>query len=123
MFFNEVFSVCGCLFIGYVDVEVLQIFLVELGCMFQYLLVDCLVVEGIDKFVLVGCIGFYFLVGCLYDMMEIMMVIYIEFDIVLFLLEKCMEFIFCYCLVIKEIGVVGVIMVELVVGFFLNEDC
>lgn len=76
-----------------------------------------------DWFVFVGCIGFYLLVGCLYDMFEIMMFIYINLEVVNLLLKKCLDFIFCYCMVLKVIGVNGVVMVELVVGFLFDEDC
>ena len=61
--------------------------------------------------------------GRLYDMSEIMMLIYINPEAAVQLLRKCTDFILRYCLALKATGVGGVIMAEPAAGLLSNEDC
>lgn len=63
-----------------------------------------------DRPVLAGCIGPYSLAGRLYDMSEIMMLIYINPEAANTLLRKCTDFIIRYCMALKATGVNGVVM-------------
>ena len=76
-----------------------------------------------DRPVFAGCIGPYSLAGRLYDMSEIMMLIYINPDAANTLLRKCSDFITRYCMALKATGVNGVIMAEPAAGLLSNEDC
>ena len=68
-------------------------------------------------------IGPYSLAGRLYDMSEIMMLIYINPDAANTLLRKCSDFITRYCMALKATGVNGVVMAEPAAGLLSNEDC
>ena len=70
-----------------------------------------------------GCIGPYSLAGRLYDMSEIMMLIYINPEAANTLLRKCTDFIIRYCMALKATGVNGVVMAEPAAGLLSNEDC
>ena len=76
-----------------------------------------------DRPVLAGCIGPYSLAGRLYDMSEIMMLIYINLEAANTLLHKCTDFIIRYCMALKATGVNGVVMAEPAAGLLSNEDC
>ena len=65
-----------------------------------------------DRPVFAGCIGPYSLAGRLYDMSEIMMLIYINPEAANSLLKKCSDFILRYCMALKATGVNGVVMAE-----------
>lgn len=65
-----------------------------------------------DRPVFAGCIGPYSLAGRLYDMSEIMMLIYINPQAAITLLHKCTDFILRYCMALKATGANGVIMAE-----------
>ena len=68
-------------------------------------------------------IGPYSLAGRLYDMSEIMMLIYINPEAANTLLHKCTDFIIRYCMALKATGVNGVVMAEPAAGLLSNEDC
>jgi len=72
---------------------------------------------------LAGCIGPFSLAGRLYDMSEIMVLIYEHPDAAHTLLTKCTDFIEKYCRALKSAGAHGVMMAEPAAGLLSNEDC
>lgn len=76
-----------------------------------------------DRPVFGGCIGPFSLAGRLYDMSEIMVLIYEHPDAAHTLLAKCTDFIGKYCLALKQTGVQGVVMAEPAAGLLSNDDC
>lgn len=76
-----------------------------------------------DKPVFAGCTGPFSLAGRLFGMSEIMLSIYIEPQVVLSLLDKCIEFLIRYCSALKRTGVTGVFIAEPAAGLLSNEDC
>ena len=76
-----------------------------------------------DRPVLAGCIGPFSLAGRLYDMSEIMALIYENPDAAHTLLAKSTDFIEKYCMAIKQTGVHGVMMAEPAAGLLSNKDC
>lgn len=72
---------------------------------------------------LAGCIGPFSLAGRLYDMSEIMVLIYEQPDAAHTLLAKCTEFILKYCEALKRTGANGVMMAEPAAGLLSNDDC
>ncbi len=121
---NEVPSVVGRLLKNEADIYTLSVPDVSRGRVPEYLKANRLAAEHIhDKPVLAGCIGPYSLAGRLYDMSEIMMLIYINPDAAKVLLDKCASFITRYCQALKEAGADGVIMAEPAAGLLSNEDC
>lgn len=121
---NEVPSVTGRLLTDEAAIETLQVPDVNKGRVSEYLKANRLAAEHLtDRPVLAGCIGPYSLAGRLYDMSEIMMLIYINPDAAKMLLAKCSEFITNYCLALKEAGANGVVMAEPAAGLLSNEDC
>lgn len=121
---NEVPSVVGRLLKNEADIYALNVPDTSKGRVPEYLKANRLAAEHIqDKPVLAGCIGPYSLAGRLYDMSEIMMLIYINPDAAKVLLGKCAEFITNYCLALKAVGADGVIMAEPAAGLLSDEDC
>ena len=121
---NEVPSVTGRLLTDEAAIETLQVPDVNKGRVPEYLKANRLAAEHLtDRPVLAGCIGPYSLAGRLYDMSDIMMLIYINPDTAKMLLAKCSEFITNYCLALKEAGANGVVMAEPAAGLLSNEDC
>ena len=121
---NEVPSVTGRLLTDEAAIGTLQVPDVNKGRVPEYLKANRLAAEHLtDRPVLAGCIGPYSLAGRLYDMSEIMMLIYINPDAAKMLLAKCSEFITNYCLALKEAGANGVVMAEPAAGLLSNEDC
>jgi len=76
-----------------------------------------------DRPLFAGCIGPFSLAGRLYDMSEIMVLIYEHPDAAHTLLYKCTDFIEKYCLALKETGANGVVMAEPAAGLMSNDDC
>ena len=70
-----------------------------------------------------GCIGPFSLAGRLYDMSDIMMLIYENADAAHTLLNKCTQFIQKYCEALKLTGANGVLMAEPAAGLLSNDDC
>lgn len=121
---NEVPSVSGRLLADEAAIEKLEIPALNKGRIPEYLKANMLAVRNItDRPVLAGCIGPYSLAGRLYDMSEIMMLIYINPEAATSLLQKCTDFITRYCMALKATGVNGVVMAEPAAGLLSNEDC
>lgn len=121
---NEVPSVSGRLLADETAIEALEIPALNKGRIAQYLKANMLTAKNItDRPVLAGCIGPYSLAGRLYDMSEIMMLIYISPEAANTLLRKCTDFIIRYCMALKATGVNGVVMAEPAAGLLSNEDC
>ena len=70
-----------------------------------------------------GSIGPFSLAGRLYDMSEIMVLIYENPDAAHTLLQKCTDFIAKYCMALKQTGANGVVMAEPAAGLMSNDDC
>lgn len=121
---HEVPSVTGRLLTDEAAIESLEVPALNRGRIAQYLKANMLAAKSIaDRPVLAGCIGPYSLAGRLYDMSEIMMLIYINPEAAAVLLQKCTDFITRYCLALKATGVSGVVMAEPAAGLLSNEDC
>lgn len=121
---NEVPAVTGHLLDSPADIERLQVPSLKAGRVPQYLKANLLAARAItDRPVLGGCIGPFSLAGRLYDMSEIMVLIYQEPEAAHKLLAKCTDFILRYCLALKETGVNGVVMAEPAAGLMSDEDC
>ena len=121
---HEVPSVVGRLISDEAGIEALQVPTLDRGRVGEYLKANRLAAEAItDRPVLGGCIGPYSLAGRLYDMSEIMMLIYINPDAANQLLQKCTDFLLAYCRALKATGVSGVVIAEPAAGLLSNEDC
>lgn len=121
---NEVPSVSGRLLSDEAAIESLEVPALNKGRIPQYLKANMLAAKQInDRPVWAGCIGPYSLAGRLYDMSEIMMLIYINPEAATTLLRKCTDFILRYCMALKATGVNGVVMAEPAAGLLSNEDC
>ena len=79
--------------------------------------------EILDRPLLSGCIGPFSLAGRLYNMSEIMVLIYENPEAAHTLLTKCTDFIEKYCMALKQTGANGVLMAEPAAGLLSNEDC
>ena len=102
----------------------LQVPSLRAGRIPQYLKANLLAARAItDRPLLAGCIGPFSLAGRLYDMSEIMVLIYEHPDAAHTLLTKCTDFIEKYCLALKATGANGVMMAEPAAGLMSNDDC
>lgn len=89
-----------------------------------YLKANLLAARSItDRPVFAGCIGPFSLAGRLYDMSELMMLIYENPDAAHQLLSKCTMFIKKYCQALEQTGVGGVMMAEPAAGLLSDTDC
>lgn len=121
---NEVPAVIGHLLDTPEDIDRLEVPSLKAGRVPQYLKANLLAARSItDRPVLGGCIGPFSLAGRLYDMSEIMVLIYQNPEAAHKLLAKCSEFIYRYCKALKETGVNGVVMAEPAAGLMSDEDC
>ena len=121
---NEVPAVVGHLLNSPEDIDRLQVPSLREGRVPQYLKANLLAARSIsDRPVLGGCIGPFSLAGRLYDMSEIMVLIYQNPEAAHKLLAKCTEFILRYCKALKETGVNGVVLAEPAAGLMSDEDC
>lgn len=121
---NEVPAVIGHMLGSPADIDALKVPSLSRGRVPQYLKANLLAARAItDRPVIGGCIGPFSLAGRLYDMSEIMVLIYQDPDAAHKLLSKCTEFILRYCLAIKETGANGVMMAEPAAGLMSNDDC
>ena len=103
-------------------IDKLEIPALNKGRVPQYLKANMLAAKTItDRPVFAGCIGPYSLAGRLYDMSEIMMLIYINPEAAHSLLKKCSDFILRYCMALKATGVNGVVMAEPAAGLLSDE--
>ena len=99
----------------------------------QYLKANLLAAKNSSRFTLhaslekrplfAGCIGPFSLAGRLYDMSDIMVLIYEHPDAAHVLLDKCTQFIMKYCEALKLTGANGVLMAEPAAGLLSNDDC
>ena len=99
----------------------------------QYLKANLLAAKNSSRFTLhaslekrplfAGCIGPFSLAGRLYDMSDIMVLIYEHPDAVHVLLDKCTQFIMKYCEALKLTGANGVLMAEPAAGLLSTDDC
>ena len=90
----------------------------------QYLKANLLAAQAIhDRPLFSGCIGPFSLAGRLYDMSEIMVLIYENPEAAHVLLTKCTDFVEKYCLALKQTGANGVVMAEPAAGLMSNDDC
>ena len=121
---NEVPAVIGHLLNTPEDIDRLQVPSLKAGRVPQYLKANLLAARTItDRPVLGGCIGPFSLAGRLYDMSEIMVLIYQDPEAAHKLLAKCTEYILRYCKALKESGFNGVVMAEPAAGLMSDEDC
>ena len=102
----------------------LQVPSLSAGRIPAYLKANLLAAKAIqDRPLLAGCIGPFSLAGRLYDMSEIMVLIYEHPEAAHVLLTKCTDFIEKYCLALKATGANGVMMAEPAAGLMSNDDC
>lgn len=121
---NAVPAVVGHLLHSADDIRAVKVPSLRAGRVPQYLKANLLAARTItDRPVIAGCIGPFSLAGRLYDMSEIMMLIYQDPEAAHLLLRKCTEFILRYCKAIKETGVNGVLIAEPAAGLMSNDDC
>lgn len=117
-------AVAGRLLKSVDDIEQLQVPSLQSGRIPAYLKANLLAAKAIaDRPVLSGCIGPFSLAGRLYDMSELMILIYEQPEAAHLLLRKCNEFILKYCMALKATGSQGVMMAEPAAGLLSNEDC
>ena len=121
---NEVPAVIGHLLDTPEDIDNLKVPSLKAGRVPEYIKANLLAARSItDRPVLAGCIGPFSLAGRLYDMSEIMILIYQNPDAAHTLLSKCTDYILKYCKALKETGVNGVVMAEPAAGLMSDEDC
>jgi uroporphyrinogen decarboxylase len=117
-------TVVGHLLSNVDDIRQLEIPSLLEGRIPAYLKANLLAARNIiDRPVFAGCIGPYSLAGRLYDMSELMMLIFENPDAAHQLLSKCTMFIKKYCEALKETGVGGVVMAEPAAGLLSDKDC
>lgn len=117
-------AVSGHLLSDVENIYQLQVPSLSAGRIPAYLKANLLAARNItDRPVFGGCIGPFSLAGRLYDMSEIMVLIYEHPDAAHTLLAKCTDFIGKYCLALKQTGVQGVVMAEPAAGLLSNDDC
>ena len=109
------------------DVEsiyALQVPSLSAGRIPAYLKANLLAARAVaDRPLLAGCIGPFSLAGRLYDMSEIMVLLYEHPEAAHVLMEKCTAFIEKYCLALKATGANGVVMAEPAAGLMSDDDC
>ena len=117
-------TVVGHLLSDVESIYQLQVPSLSAGRIPAYLKANLLAARSIvDRPVFGGCIGPFSLAGRLYDMSELMMLIYENPDAAHALLRKCTDFIGKYCEALKQTGVNGVVMAEPAAGLLSNIDC
>ncbi len=117
-------AVVGHMLTDVKSINDLQVPSLSSGRIPQYLKANFLAARAIqDRPVFAGCIGPFSLAGRLYDMSEILGLIYEHPDAAHTLLAKCTQFIEKYCEALKQTGVNGVLMAEPAAGLMSNDDC
>ena len=117
-------AVVGHLLTDAASIDRLEVPSLRAGRIPQYLKANVLAAKAVhDRPLLAGCIGPFSLAGRLYDMSEIMVLIYENSDAAHTLLNKCTDFIEKYCLALKQTGANGVVMAEPAAGLMSNDDC
>jgi uroporphyrinogen decarboxylase len=79
--------------------------------------------KGWGRVFFAGCIGPFSLAGRLYDLSDIMVLIYEQPEAAHELLAKCTQFITKYCQALKLTGANGVLMAEPAAGLLSDDDC
>lgn len=106
------------------DIENLQVPSLQKGRIQEYIKANRLAAEAInDKPLFSGMIGPYSLAGRLYDMSEIMLLIYIDPAAAGKLLQKCTDFLIEYGKALKATGANGIVLAEPAAGLLSNDDC
>ncbi len=117
-------AVSGRLLKDVESIRQLQVPSLNEGRIPAYLKANLLAARAVDdRPLLAGCIGPFSLAGRLYDMSDIMVLIYEHPNAAHELLEKCTAFIEKYCLALKATGANGVMMAEPAAGLMSNDDC
>lgn len=117
-------AVVGHMLKDAVSIERLEVPSLKVGRIPQYLKANVLAAKAIDdRPLFAGSIGPFSLAGRLYDMSEIMVLIYENPDAAHTLLAKCTQFIEKYCQALKLTGANGVVMAEPAAGLLSNDDC
>lgn len=117
-------AVSGRLLKDVESIHQLQVPSLNEGRIPAYLKANLLAAKAVDdRPLLAGCIGPFSLAGRLYDMSDIMVLIYEHPEAAHELLEKCTAFIEKYCLALKATGANGVMMAEPAAGLMSNDDC
>jgi uroporphyrinogen decarboxylase len=131
-------AVSGRLLNSIEDIECLQVPSLHAGRVPQYLKANLLIADtfqkekvtsplpagrGWGRAFFAGCIGPFSLAGRLYDMAEMMMLIYEQPQAAHTLLSKCAQFIAKYCQALKLAGANGVLMAEPAAGLLSDDDC
>lgn len=121
---NAVPAVVGHILNDADDIRRLEVPPLQTGRIKEYLKANLLAARNItDRPVFGGCIGPFSLAGRLYDMSEIMVLIYQDPEVAGILLDKCTDFILKYCMALKATGVAGVVMAEPAAGLMSDADC
>ena len=116
-------AVSGCLLPNVESIYQLQVPSLSAGRIPAYLKANLLAAKAItDRPLFAGCIGPFSLAGRLYDMSEIMVLIYEHPDAAHTLLNKCTEFIEKYCLALKATGANGITQ-EKYITVSINKKC
>lgn len=131
-------AVMGRLLKSTADISSLQVPSLHAGRVPEYLKANLLIAEafqqeevtsplpagkGWGRFFFSGCIGPFSLAGRLYDLSDIMLLIYEQPVAAHELLAKCTQFITKYCQALKLTGANGVLMAEPAAGLLSNDDC
>ena len=117
-------AVSGRLLSSVESIHALQVPSLRTGRIPAYLKANLLAAKAIaDRPLLAGCIGPFSLAGRLYDMSELMMLIYEHPAAAHVLLQKCTDFILKYCQALKLTRANGVMMAEPAAGLLSNDDC
>ena len=121
---DEIPSVTGHMLNSVEDIHRLEVPSLRAARVPEYIKANVIAHREIsDRPVFAGCIGPFSLAGRLYDMSEIMMLIYSDPEAAHELLEKCTLFILKYVAALKATGVEGVLMAEPAAGLMSNDDC
>lgn len=124
-------AVSGRLLNSTEDIECLQVPSLHAGRVPQYLKANLLAAKSISQMgkgrggrpLFAGCIGPFSLAGRLYDLSDIMVLIYEQPKAAHTLLAKCTQFIAKYCQALKQTGANGVLMAEPAAGLLSDDDC
>lgn len=121
---DEVPTVSGRLLNNESDIDALRVPGLDRGRVQEYLKANRLAAKAItDKPLFSGCIGPFSLAGRLYDMSEMMMLVFIAPEAAKKLLQKCTDFIIEYGKALKATGSNGLIVAEPAAGLLSNDDC
>ncbi len=122
-------AVSGRLLHSVEDINCLQVPSLHAGRVPEYLKANLLAAHALQRGgevlrpLFSGCIGPFSLAGRLYDLSDLMMLIYEQPQAAHTLLKKCTRFIAKYCEALKLTGANGVLMAEPAAGLLSNDDC